>query len=95
MVMDNSIDNENTPTELIVPVIGLVKGVWVMSICAAAFIGTSFVFTYALVDPSFGSIAKALLGALTGATLFGTIFGVVRYFAEEQIKYTVINMKIK
>lgn len=86
---------ETTQLELSIPVIGLVRGIWVMGIGAFAFIGTAFVFTYAFFDPSFTIIAKSLLGALLGATMFGCIFGVSRYFTEEQIKYTAINMKLK
>jgi uncharacterized membrane protein len=81
--------------EMSIPIIGLMKGVWVMTIGAFAFIGTAFVFTYALIDPSFDLLAKALLGSLLAATIFGAMFGVSRYFTEEQIKYTVINMKLK
>jgi hypothetical protein len=88
-------ENETTKIEMSIPIIGLVRGIWVMGVGAFAFIGTAFVFTYALIDPSFDILAKALLGALLGATLFGCIFGVSRYFAEEQIKYTAINMKLK
>jgi uncharacterized membrane protein YGL010W len=87
--------NDTEMVEINIPVIGLVRGLWVMIISAVAFVGTTFVFTYAMLDPTFGLLAKALLGSLVGATLFGTIFGVSRYFTEEQIKYIVINMKLK
>jgi hypothetical protein len=88
-------ENETVKTEMSIPIIGLVRGIWVMGVGAFSFIGTSFAFTYALNSPSFDILAKSLLGALLGATLFGCIFGVSRYFAEEQIKYTAINMKLK
>lgn len=78
-----------------IPVIGLVKGIWIMGIGTFAFVGTAFVFTYALVDPTFDMMAKALLGSLLAVTMFGCMFGITRYFAEEQIKYTAINMKLK
>lgn len=89
---------ETTETEMVeinIPVIGLVRGIWIMGIGAFAFIGTAFVFTYALFDPSFDLIAKSLLGSLLAITMFGCMFGVSRYFTEEQIKYTAINMRIK
>jgi hypothetical protein len=87
---------EETETiEMNIPVIGLVRGIWVMGIGAFAFIGTAFVFTYALFDPAFDLIAKSLLGSLLAITMFGCMFGVSRYFTEEQIKYTAINMRIK
>ena len=88
-------ENETVKTEMSIPIIGLVRGIWVMGVGTFAFIGTAFVFTYALIDPSFDIMTKALLGALLGATMFGCMFGVSRYFAEEQIKYTAINMKLK
>lgn len=81
--------------EMSIPIIGLIKGIWIMITGAFAFIGTAFVFTYALIDPSFDILTKALLGSLLAATIFGCIFGIIRYFTEEQIKYIVINMKIK
>lgn len=87
--------DENVKIEMSIPVIGLMKGIWVMGIGTFAFVGTSFVFTYAFLDPSFNIIAKSLLGTLLAVTAFGCMFGVSRYFAEEQIKYTAINMKIK
>jgi len=88
----NDVNNSKSPeTEVTVPMVGLTKGLWIMAICATAFIGTTFVTIYALLDPNFGSLAKALLGSLTAATFFGTIFGVSRYFMEEQIKYNVMN----
>jgi len=90
------VETKETDTqELSIPIIGLIKGIWIMVIGAFAFIGTAFVFTYALIDPSFDLLAKALLGSLLAATMFGCIFGIIRYFTEEQIKYIVINMKIK
>jgi hypothetical protein len=88
-------NDENIKIEMSVPVIGLMKGIWVMGIGAFAFIGTSFVFTYAFFDPSFDIIAKSLLGTLLAITAFGCMFGISRYFTEEQIKYTAINMRIK
>jgi hypothetical protein len=86
---------ETETIEMSIPVFGLVKGIWIMGIGTFAFVGTAFVFTYALVDPNFDIMAKALLGSLLAVTMFGCMFGVTRYFAEEQIKYTAINMKIK
>lgn len=86
---------ETTQLEMSIPVIGLVRGIWVMAIGAFAFIGTAFVFVYALVDPNFDTLMTALLGSLLAATMFGCMFGVSRYFTEEQIKYTAINMKLK
>lgn len=88
-------ENETTKIEMSIPIIGLVRGIWVMGIGAFAFVGTAFVFTYVVMNPSSDIIAKSLLGALLGATMFGCMFGVSRYFAEEQIKYTAINMKLK
>lgn len=88
-------ENGTTQVEMSIPIIGLVRGIWVMGVGAFAFIGTAFVFTYAFVNPAFDIIGKSLLGALLGATMFGCMFGVSRYFAEEQIKYTAINMKLK
>lgn len=93
--MEENTENENKMIELSVPVIGLVRGIWVMGIGVFAFVGTAFVFTYAFVDPSFNIVGKALLGSLLAVTAFGAMFGVSRYFAEEQIKYNAINMKIK
>jgi len=93
--MENPKNTETKQIELSIPIIGLVRGIWVMGTGAFAFIGTAFVFTYALIDPSFDLIAKSLLGSLLAATMFGCIFGISRYFAEEQIKYTAINMKLK
>lgn len=81
--------------EVSIPVIGLVRGVWIMTIGGFAFIGTTFVFSYALASQTFNPMTTALLGSLTAATMFGAMFGVSRYFTEEQIKYTAINMKIK
>lgn len=86
---------ETTQVEMSIPVIGLVRGIWVMGVGAFAFVGTAFVFTYALSDPTFDIIGKSLLGSLLAVTMFGCIFGVNRYFTEEQIKYTAINMKLK
>lgn len=86
---------ETEKIEMSIPIIGMVKGIWIMGIGVFSFIGTAFVFTYALNDPSFDIIAKSLLGSLLGVTMFGCMFGISRYFAEEQIKYIVINMKIK
>lgn len=88
-------ENNSKTVEMNVPVIGLVRGIWIMGIGVFAFVGTAFVFTYAFVDPSFNIIGKALLGSLLAFTGFGAMFGVSRYFAEEQIKYNAINMKIK
>jgi len=88
-------DIETTQVEMSIPIIGLVRGIWVMGIGVFAFIGTSFVFVYTLLDPSFDIIGKALLGTLLATTAFGAMFGISRYFAEEQIKYIVINMKLK
>jgi len=90
------VETKETETiEMSIPVIGLVKGIWIMGIGTFAFVGTAFVFTYALVDPTFDMMAKALLGSLLAVTMFGCMFGITRYFAEEQIKYTAINMKLK
>jgi hypothetical protein len=90
------VETKETETiEMSIPVIGLVKGIWIMGIGTFAFVGTAFVFTYALVDPTFDMMAKALLGALLAVTMFGCMFGISRYFTEEQIKYTAINMKLK
>jgi hypothetical protein len=76
---------EETKTiEMNIPVIGLVRGIWIMGIGAFAFIGTAF-----------DLITKSLLGSLLAITMFGCMFGVSRYFTEEQIKYTAINMRIK
>lgn len=86
---------ETTQVEMSIPVIGLVRGIWVMGVGAFAFVGTAFVFTYAFSDPSFNIIGKSLLGALLAVTGFGAMFGISRYFTEEQIKYTAINMKLK
>lgn len=94
MAEDKSTE-ELTQVELSIPVIGLVRGIWVMGIGAFAFVGTGFVFTYALMDPTFDIIGKSLLGSLLAFTAFGAMYGVSRYFAEEQIKYTAINMKLK
>jgi len=93
--MEEVNENDTKIVELSVPVIGLVRGIWVMGISVFAFVGTSFVFTYAMFDPSFDIIATSLLGSLLAFTAFGVIFGVSRYFAEEQIKYTAINMRLK
>lgn len=94
MTETNEID-ETVHVEMSIPIIGLMRGIWVMGIGAFAFIGTAFVFTYALFDPSFDVITKSLLGTLLGITAFGCMFGISRYFTEEQIKYIVINMKLK
>lgn len=88
-------ENKTEKIEMSIPIIGLVRGIWVMGIGAFAFVGTAFVFTYALINPTFDIIGTSLLGALLGVTMFGCMFGVSRYFAEEQIKYTAINMKLK
>ncbi len=90
-------DKEETEQiEVSIPVIGLMRGVWIMTIGGFAFIGTAFVFAYALADPNaFKPLITAVLGSLTAATMFGAMFGISRYFTEEQIKYTAINMKIK
>jgi hypothetical protein len=87
--------NETVQIEMSIPIIGLMKGIWVMGVGGFAFIGTAFVFTYSLFDPSFDVMTKALLGTLLAITAFGCMFGISRYFTEEQIKYTVINMKLK
>jgi hypothetical protein len=93
--MDKDNENSTETIELSIPVIGLIRGIWVMCISAAAFIGVAFVFTYAVLTPSFNIIGTALIGSLLAFTAFGAMFGVSRYFAEEQIKYTAINMKLK
>jgi len=96
--MTDDIKTETDSKQLIeisIPVIGLVRGVWIMTIGGFSFIGTAFVFTYALINPNFDLIGVSLLGSLLAATMFGAMFGISRYFAEEQIKYTAINMKIK
>ena len=80
--------------EVSIPVIGLVRGIWIMAIGGFAFIGTTFVFSYALSSQIYSPMTTAFLGSLTAATMFGAMFGVSRYFAEEQIKYTAINMKL-
>jgi Kef-type K+ transport system membrane component KefB len=86
--------SETEKIEFSIPMIGLVRGIWIMVISAFAFIGISFVFTYALFDPSFDIVTKSLLGSLLAASAFGAVFGISRYLAEEQIKYIVVNMKL-
>lgn len=96
IIMEETIDKtDKTPTEMKIPVIGLVKGIWVMGVGVFAFVGTAFVFTYAFATPNFDSVGLALLGSLLAFTGFGAMFGVSRYFAEEQIKYNAINMRLK
>lgn len=92
--MENTAENTKT-VELNIPVIGLVKGIWIMGIGVFAFVGTAFVFTYAFVDPEFDRIGLSLLGSLLAFTGFGAVFGICRYFTEEQIKYNAINMRLK
>lgn len=93
--MEEQKENKTETVELNVPVIGMVRGIWVMAVGVFAFVGTAFVFTYAAFNPEFDIIATSLLGSLLAFTAFGAMFGVSRYFAEEQIKYNAINMKIK
>jgi len=93
--MEKTKEPETTNLELSIPVIGLMRGIWVMAIGGFAFIGVAFVFIYALLSPNFDIVAKSLLGSLLAASAFGAVFGISRYLAEEQIKYIVINMKLK
>ena len=92
--MEETSENNKT-VEFNIPIIGLVKGIWIMGIGAFAFVGTAFVFTYAFTQPNFDPMGLALLGSLLAFTGFGAFFGICRYFTEEQIKYNAINMRLK